>query len=72
MKVDHNLFALDLARIKRDLELAPAIQSAAVERVLPHTLKIRVTEREPVAQIVVPSLRAGRSRCSICSMPRGS
>lgn len=59
VKVDHNLFALDLARIKRDLELAPAIQSAAVERVLPHTLKIRVTEREPVAQIVVPSLRAG-------------
>lgn len=58
-KVGNNLFALDLSRIKRDLELAPAVQMAAVERVLPHTLKIRVTEREPVAQIVVPSLRAG-------------
>lgn len=58
-KAGNNLFALDLSRIKRDLELAPAIQMAAVERVLPRTLKIRVTEREPVAQIVVPSLRSG-------------
>ena len=48
---DQNLFALDLARVKRDLELVPAIESVAVERVLPHTLKIRVTEREPIAQI---------------------
>ena len=45
-----NLFALDLARVKRDLELVPAIQSAAVERVLPHTLKIQIVEREPLAQ----------------------
>ena len=59
VKLENNLFALDLSRIKRDLELAPVVQSAAVERVLPHTLKIRVTEREPVAQIVVPSVRAG-------------
>lgn len=46
-----NLFALDLTRVKRDLELVPAIQSAAVERVLPHALKVRVVEREPVAQM---------------------
>ena len=46
-----NLFSLDLTRVKRDLELVPAIQNVAVERVLPHTLKVRVTEREPVAQI---------------------
>jgi cell division septal protein FtsQ len=45
------LFALDLTRVKRDLELVPAIETAAVERVLPHTLKIRVVEREPIAQI---------------------
>ncbi len=51
VKRQQNLFALDLARVKRDLELLPAIQSVSVERVLPHTLRIRVVEREPVAQI---------------------
>jgi len=48
-----NLMALDLARVKHDLELAPLIQSASVERVLPGTLRIRVAEREPVAQVTV-------------------
>jgi cell division septal protein FtsQ len=51
VKRGQNLFALDLTRVKRDLELVPAIQSVAVERVLPHTLRIRVVEREPIAQI---------------------
>jgi cell division protein FtsQ len=46
-----NLFALDLTRVKRDLELIPAIQGVAVERALPHTLKLRIVEREPIAQI---------------------
>ena len=46
-----NLFALDLMRVKRDLELVAAIQGVAVERVLPHTLRLRVIEREPIAQI---------------------
>jgi cell division septal protein FtsQ len=46
-----NLFALDLTRVKRDLELLPAIQAVAVERALPHTLKLRVIEREPIAQV---------------------
>ncbi|MCX8090320.1 MAG: FtsQ-type POTRA domain-containing protein [Verrucomicrobiae bacterium] len=49
-----NLFALDLARVKRDLELVPLIESVAVERVVPATLRLRVTEREPVAQLNVP------------------
>jgi len=30
------------------------IQSASIERILPHTLRIRVSEREPIAQINVP------------------
>lgn len=47
----NNLLAADLARIKRDLELQSMIHSAAVERVLPGTLRIHVTEREPVARI---------------------
>lgn len=51
VKTGQNLFALDLTRVKRDLEIIPAIHSVAVERVLPHTLKVRVVEREPLAQI---------------------
>ncbi|HMJ89430.1 MAG TPA: FtsQ-type POTRA domain-containing protein [Candidatus Acidoferrum sp.] len=51
VKKQENLFALDLTRVKRDLELVPAIQSVAVERILPHTLRIRVCEREPVAHV---------------------
>jgi hypothetical protein len=54
-----NLLALDLARVKRDLEMAPAIRSAAVERVMPHILKLRVEERAPVAQIAVLRLMPG-------------
>ena len=59
VKVDQNLFALDLARVKRDLELVPSIGGVAVERVLPHRLKIRVIEREPIAQIANYLLDAG-------------
>ncbi len=49
-----NLIALDLAEVKRNLEMVPAIASVSVERILPHTLKIYVTERRPVAQVIVP------------------
>ena len=48
-----NLLALDLARIKRDLELVALIESASVERVLPRDLVIRIREREPIAKIIV-------------------
>lgn len=51
VRPDQNLFAIDLSRVKRDLEIVPAIQNVAVERVLPSTLKIRVVEREPLALI---------------------
>ena len=54
VKPGDNLIALDLAAVKRNLELVPMIDSVSVERVLPRTLKIRVTEREPVAQVNVP------------------
>lgn len=57
VKPGQNLLALDLARVKRDLELIPAVESVAVERVLPHTVRIRVVEREPVAQINLPRRR---------------
>jgi cell division septal protein FtsQ len=58
VKPGENLLALDLARVKRDLELVPLVQSVSVERILPRTLRIRVVEREPLAQINVPRLRS--------------
>src|SRR5450755_3384609 len=54
VKLGANLISLDLVEVKRNLELVSAIDSVSVERVLPRTLKIRVSEREPVAQVNVP------------------
>ncbi len=54
VKPGANLIALDLASVKRNLELVSTIDSVSVERVLPRTLKIRVTERDPIAQVNVP------------------
>jgi len=53
VKIGENLMALDLMRLKRDLEMQAPIQSVAVERQLPHTLKLTVNERDPVAQTIV-------------------
>ncbi|PYM13200.1 MAG: hypothetical protein DME18_09570 [Verrucomicrobia bacterium] len=61
-----NLLALDLNRVKSDLELAPMIQSVAVERVLPRTLKISVVEREPIAQMKLLQLRPGGGIGLVC------
>lgn len=47
-----------LEKVKRNLEMVPAIETVSVERVLPGTLRIRVTEREPVLQIAVPQSTA--------------
>jgi hypothetical protein len=57
VRLGENLLALDLARVKRDLELVPLVQTVSVERVLPHQLRIRITEREPIAQVNVPRPR---------------
>lgn len=54
-----NLLALDLSRIKRDLEFVSSVRKASVERVLPHTLRIRIDEREPIAQVNVLRPRSG-------------
>jgi hypothetical protein len=59
VKPEENLLALDLARVKRDLELMPLVQSVSVERILPHTLRIRITEREPIGQVNVARPRSG-------------
>jgi cell division protein FtsQ len=52
VKTGQNLLALDLMRVKRDLELVPLIESACVERIFPRTLRLRIVEREPVAQVI--------------------
>lgn len=59
VKPKDNLLALDLVRVERDLKLVPAIESVVVERSLPRTLRLRVTEREPIAQVVLTQLRSG-------------
>lgn len=55
-----NLLALDLGRIKRDLEAIPYVESAAVERILPHLLRLRLTERTPVARLELFGFDTGR------------
>jgi cell division protein FtsQ len=54
VKLGENLIKLDLASVKRHLEFWPVIDTVSVERVLPRTLKIRVTERKPIAQVNMP------------------
>ena len=51
VRAGQNLMALDLARVKSNLELVPNIRSVSVERLLPRTLRIRVIERDPVARL---------------------
>ncbi len=51
VRLGENLLALNLARVKRDLELVPLINSVALERILPGTLRLRITERVAVAQV---------------------
>jgi hypothetical protein len=68
VRAEANLMALDLARVKRDLELVPAIESAAVERILPGTLRIRVIEREPIARVIFARVqsRGAYTNSSLC------
>ena len=61
-----NLIKLDLGLVKRNLEFVPQIDTISIERVLPRTLKIRVTERHPVAQVNVP--RAGGANGVVVSV----
>jgi len=58
IKGDENLLALDLALVKKNLEHIPYVHSVSVEPILPHTLRIRIIEREPVAQIYAHGPRA--------------
>jgi cell division septal protein FtsQ len=57
VKPGDNLLALDLARVKRDLELVSLVRTVSIERILPHTLRLVVAEREPIAQLNLPRPR---------------
>ncbi|MBR90345.1 MAG: hypothetical protein CMO66_03615 [Verrucomicrobiales bacterium] len=48
-----NLLSLNLVGVKRELEANPHVKYAAVDRVLPDTLRLRVMERKPVAQVML-------------------
>jgi cell division septal protein FtsQ len=64
-----NLLSLDLSNVKRNLEMVSAVKSATIERALPRTLRIRVTERVPVAQVNVPrSLPGGGVEVVACQL----
>ncbi len=48
-----NLLGLNLINVKRELERNPHVKYAAVDRILPGTLRLRVAERKSVAQVMV-------------------
>jgi hypothetical protein len=47
--VGSNLFRIDIGQVRRDLASIPWISSASIEKSMPDLLRIRVTERVPVA-----------------------
>ena len=51
VKKGDNLLALDLATLKRDLELHPLVETATAEKILPRQLRITVTERKPLVVV---------------------
>jgi len=65
VKLGANLIRLSLADVKRNLEMVSMIDSVSVERVLPRTLRVRVTEREPIAQVNVPHTDASGISISV-------
>jgi cell division septal protein FtsQ len=46
-----NLFAINLKDVRARLEEVPVIKTARIQRILPDTLKIWVTERIPIARL---------------------
>jgi cell division protein FtsQ len=51
VKKGDNLLGLDIATLKRDLELHPLVETATAEKILPRQLRITVTERKPLAVV---------------------
>ena len=59
VRLGQNLFALNLETVRRNLLMVSMIQSVSLEKALPHTLRVRVTEREPLAQLSLPRPKPG-------------
>lgn len=57
-----NLLALDLDRVRQDLEMNPWVQRADVEALRPDCLRMRVWERDPVARVVTWRVQPGTGR----------
>jgi cell division septal protein FtsQ len=57
-----NLLALDLDRVRQDLEMNPWVERADVEALRPDCLRLRVWEREPVARVVTWRVQPGTGR----------
>lgn len=53
VKKGDNLMALDLGRVKRDLERYPVVKNVSLERILPDGLRIKVAERFPLARLTM-------------------
>ncbi len=60
VRFGQNVLALDLPLLQERLTRHPRIQSAAVERILPDTLRIEVRERIPIARVVVLAINGFR------------
>ena len=46
-----NLFEISIREVEKQLESVPQIRDAEVQRILPDTLKITITERQPIAYL---------------------
>ena len=53
VETGQNLLAVDLDRVRQDLEMIPWVQRAEVEALRPDCLRLGVWEREPLVQVVV-------------------
>lgn len=53
VEVGQNLLAIDLDRVRHDLEMIPWVKRAEVEALRPDCLRLGVWEREPLVQVVV-------------------
>jgi len=47
----NNLFAIDIAQVRKELESVPIVKNVEVHRRLPDTLRVRLTERIAVARL---------------------
>lgn len=57
--IGQNIFSLDLAQVRRNLEMIPVVRRVEVRRVLPNRLFIRVEERIAVARLQLPGRELG-------------